>query len=95
MHRQMQQRQVILNRLNVAPLKGFENLLFFSTLGNPLNATTYCDAIGRIVDTINLMRDPLEQMEKFSGHCIRHAFATRCFEAGRRFRLIWDTLPCR
>lgn len=27
-------------------------------------------------------KDPLEQMEKFSGHCFRHTFATRCFEAG-------------
>lgn len=82
LRRQMQQRQVILNRPNVTPLKGFENLLFLSTLGTPLNATTYSDAIGRVVDTINLMRDPLEQMEKFSGHCFRHTFATRCFEAG-------------
>ncbi|MDY4403178.1 tyrosine-type recombinase/integrase, partial [Blautia sp.] len=31
---------------------------------------------------INLMRDPLDLMEKFSGHCFRHTFATRCFEAG-------------
>ena len=30
----------------------------------------------------NLMRDPLDLMEKFSGHCFRHTFATRCFEAG-------------
>ena len=24
----------------------------------------------------------MEQMERFSGHCFRHTFATRCFEAG-------------
>lgn len=82
LRRQMKQRQIILNKPNITPIKGFENLLFLSTLGTPLNATTYSDAIGRIVDTINLMRDPLEQMEKFSGHCFRHTFATRCFEAG-------------
>lgn len=64
------------------PIQGFENLLFLSSLGTPLNATTYCDAIAKVVETINLMKDPLEQMEKFSGHCFRHTFATRCFEAG-------------
>lgn len=80
--KQIRQRQIILNKPNITPNKGFENLLFLSTLGTPLNATTYSDAIGRIVDTINLMKDPLEQMEKFSGHCFRHTFATRCFEAG-------------
>lgn len=80
--KQIRQRQIILNKPNITPIKGFENLLFLSTLGTPLNATTYSDAIGRIVDTINLMKDPLEQMEKFSGHCFRHTFATRCFEAG-------------
>ena len=28
------------------------------------------------------MRGELEQFESFSGHCFRHTFATRCFEAG-------------
>lgn len=80
--KQMKQRKVILNRHSVTPIQGFDNLLFLSTLGTPLNATTYCDAIARVVETINLMKDPLEQMEKFSGHSFRHTFATRCFEAG-------------
>lgn len=39
-------------------------------------------AIERIVQEVNLMRDPLDLMETFSGHCFRHTFATRCFEAG-------------
>ena len=82
LEKQMKQRKVILGRHNAAPIKGFEYLLFLSTLGTPLNATTYGDAIARIVETINSMKDPLEQMEKFSGHCFRHTFATRCFEAG-------------
>jgi len=82
LHRQMLQREVLLNKPCTKPIKGFENILFLSSLGTPLNTTTYSDAIGRIVDTINMMKDPLEQMEKFSGHCFRHTFATRCFEAG-------------
>lgn len=81
LRKQLKQRMNILNKPNVKPLEGFENLLFLSTVGTPLNATTYSDAIGKIVDTINSMKDPLEQMEKFSGHCFRHTFATRCFEA--------------
>lgn len=80
--KQLNQRKVILGRHSAVPIKGFENLLFLSTLGTPLNATTYCDAISKIVETVNMMKDPLEQMEKFSGHCFRHTFATRCFEAG-------------
>ena len=44
----------------------------------------YGDAIDAMVREINLMRDDLEQFETFSGHCFRHTFATRCFEAGIR-----------
>ena len=29
-----------------------------------------------------MTRDSLDLMESFSGHCFRHTFATRCFEAG-------------
>ena len=45
-------------------------------------AQIYSDAIKRIVTEINCTRDPLDAMEVFSGHCFRHTFATRCFEAG-------------
>lgn len=81
LRRQMHQRQVILNKPGVKLPKGLENTLFLSSVGTPLNVMTYNDAIWRIVDIINMMRDPLEQMDKFSGHCFRHTFATRCFEA--------------
>ena len=60
----------------------FPDFLFTTKLGTPLNAQLYCDAIERIVQEVNLMRDPLDLMETFSGHCFRHTFATRCFEAG-------------
>lgn len=80
--KQLRQRKVILNKCGVKPLQGFENLLFISKVGTPLNATTYNDAIGRVVETINAIKDPTEQVEKFSGRCFRHTFATRCFEAG-------------
>ena len=60
----------------------FPDFLFTTKFGTPLNAQLYCDAIDRIVQEVNLMRDSLDLMETFSGHCFRHTFATRCFEAG-------------
>lgn len=60
----------------------FPDLLFTTKLGTPLNAELYGAAIDRIVQEVNLMRDSLDLMESFSGHCFRHTFATRCFEAG-------------
>ena len=57
-------------------------MLFTTKFGTPLNSQLYLQAIGRIVDEINLTKDPLDAMEKFSGHTFRHTFATRCFEAG-------------
>ena len=60
----------------------FPNLLFTTKYCTPLNSVLYSAAIDKIVDEINLMRDSLDQMERFSGHTFRHTFATRCFEAG-------------
>lgn len=81
------QKQIVLHKLicNNSPYKGklkFPDLLFTTKFGTPLNSQIYMDAIKKIVDEINLMRDPLDAMEKFSGHTFRHTFATRCFEAG-------------
>jgi len=61
--------------------KEFQNLLFTTKFGTPINSQIYGDAIGSIVDEINVMRDPLEAFEKFNPHIFRHTFATRCFEA--------------
>ena len=60
----------------------FSKLLFTTKYGTPLNSELYCEAIDKIVNEMNLMRDELEKIEKFSGHTFRHTFATRCFEAG-------------
>lgn len=60
----------------------FKDVLFTTRFGTPLNSETYMEAIGRIVDEINLTRDVMDYMDKFSGHAFRHTFATRCFEAG-------------
>ena len=85
--REALQKQIVLHKIicNNSPYKGklkFPDLLFTTKFGTPLNSQIYMDAIKKIVDEINLMRDPLDSMEKFSGHAFRHTFATRCFEAG-------------
>ena len=80
-------KQIKLHRMvcNNSPYRGkleFPELIFCTKFGTPLNSVLYSSAIEKIVNEINLMRDPLDLMEKFSGHCFRHTFATRCFEAG-------------
>lgn len=80
--KQRMQKNVVAMKSPKKPLEGFENLLFTTKYNTPINAEIYCDAILRIVNEINLMRDVLEEFEVFSGHCFRHTFATRCFEAG-------------
>lgn len=60
----------------------FKDLLFTTKFNTPLNSQIICDAIGSIIDEINLTRDILDEMEKFSCHTFRHTFAVRCFEAG-------------
>lgn len=80
-------KQMLLHKLvcNNSPYRGkleFPDLIFCTKFGTPLNSVLYSSAIEKIVNEINLMRDPLDLMEKFSGHCFRHTFATRCFEAG-------------
>lgn len=62
--------------------KDFSDLLFTTKFNTPLNAQIISDAINKIVDEINLTRDVTDEIERFSCHCFRHTFATRCFEAG-------------
>lgn len=60
----------------------FKELLFTTSFGTPINSVVLNDAIGRIINEINLIKDPIEEFERFSAHCFRHTFATRCFESG-------------
>lgn len=80
--RQMMKKQMIASRPSAKPLTGYENLLFVTKYDTPLNTQIYCDAIRRIVDLINENRCEIDYFEPFSGHCFRHTYATRCFEAG-------------
>lgn len=79
-------QQLILHKIAVnnspKPKEAFTDYIFCTRYGTPMCAQIYSDAIKRIVTEINCTRDPLEAMDMFSGHCFRHTFATRCFEAG-------------
>ncbi len=82
LRKQIQQKKVIANK-NVKNVDDqFKDLIFTTRFNTPLNAQNFCDAIEKIVDEINLVKDELDKMEKFSSHTFRHTFATRCFEAG-------------
>lgn len=81
LEKQIIQHKVILAKTCRKNLE-FPDFLFTTKLGTPLNTVLYVAAIDRIVQEINLTRDSLDLMESFSGHCFRHTFATRCFEAG-------------
>lgn len=60
----------------------FKDLIFVTKFNTPICSQTFCDAIKRIVDEINLQRDETDQMPTFSPHTFRHTFATRCIESG-------------
>lgn len=82
--RQLMQKRVIEAKAPKCkkPNKEFQDLLFTTKYNTPLNSQIISDAIERIINEINTTRDELEEYEKFSCHCFRHTFATRCFEAG-------------
>jgi integrase len=80
--KQLIQKNIVKNRAIKKVEKQFEDLLFVTKYNTPLNPQIICDAIKRVVNEINLMRDVVDEMETFSCHCFRHTFATRCFEAG-------------
>lgn len=79
---QIRRKQEVTSSPGAKPIPGLENLLFVTKFNTPICPQIYNDAIRRIVDKINVDRDEAEQFEVFSGHCFRHTYATRCFEAG-------------
>lgn len=82
LRKQLRQRSIIFSKLSAKPLEGFEDLLFTTKYGTPICNEIVCEAIDKIVNEINTMRDEADKFEPFSCHCFRHTFATRCFEAG-------------
>ena len=65
------------------PRTGLENLVFCSKTNNPIHETNVRRALNEIVAKIN--RDnPDIHFEKFTPHCLRHTFATKCIARGMK-----------
>lgn len=80
--KQILQKNVIASR-NIKNVDAqFKDLLFTTKYNTPLCCQNFSDAIRKIIDEINLMKDDLDKIEYFGSHTFRHTFATRCFEAG-------------
>lgn len=88
LERQLRQKHVIENKQP----KEQNDYLFTTKFNTPLNSVLYSAAIDSVVDTINLVRSVDEEMEYFSGHALRHTFATRCFEAGVQPKVVQSYL---
>lgn len=90
--KQYMQHNIVMAKSASKPLEGFEKLLFTTKYGTPLNDSILSDAIARIVDEINTMRDDADKFMPISMHTFRHTFATRCLEAGITPRTIQQYL---
>ena len=66
--------------------------LFVTSYNTPLNSQIYSDSIKAIVKQINLTRSFDNEFPVFSGHTLRHTFATRCFEAGVQAKVVQSYL---
>lgn len=80
--RQKRQKDIVASKRSYKPLQGYENLLFTTKYGTPINAQIYSEAIRKVVEEVNLCRADADLMNNFSSHTFRHTFATRCFESG-------------
>ncbi len=90
--RQKFQRDVVMSKSYAKPLAGYNNLLFTTKFGTPLNSQLCSDAIKVIINEINLMKDDVESLEPFSAHTFRHTFATRCLECNIKPKIIQEYL---
>ncbi len=68
------------------------NYLFVTSCNTPLNSQIYADSIKTIVKQINLTKSFDDEFPVFSGHTLRHTFATRCFEAGVQPKVVQSYL---
>ncbi|MGB4659312.1 MAG: tyrosine-type recombinase/integrase [Mobilitalea sp.] len=95
-------------QLNEKILKGkqwkqvepFINIVFTCGFGNPIYYVNVNESIKEIVERINIIEIALSKeenrmpikFEPFTPHCLRHTFATRCFEKGIEPKVIQGIL---
>ncbi|WP_291587266.1 tyrosine-type recombinase/integrase [Blautia sp. LMAG:75] len=60
----------------------FKDFLFTTKFNTPVIEQTFIDAIDRIIDEINSVRDIFDEFERITPHALRHTFCSRCFEKG-------------
>ncbi len=66
--------------------------LFTTKYNTPLNSVIYSEAIQSVIKKINRDRPEDDQFTQFSGHTLRHTFATRCFEKGINAKVVQSYL---
>lgn len=85
---QIKEMQMLASNWN--QVAGFENLVFLNVTGRPRQGIDFRNDLLRIENAINKERKRVAEQEGTSyepiahiyPHCLRHSFATRCFEAG-------------
>lgn len=90
--KQILQSRLIKSKTPKVLQEEFKDLLFTTKYGTPINAEIECDAIEVIINGINMIRDDIEQLEYFGGHCFRHTFASNCYRNGFSWKVIQKLL---
>lgn len=87
---QLQQKKIIASKQPKSKIVAdeFTSLIFTTRFNTPLNSQNTKDAINNELEKINLLRHPLEKMEDFSMHSLRHTFGTLCLESGVEFKTL-------
>ena len=91
--KQILQKRVMRNRWGLKRCnKQFEDILFTTKFNTPIIEQVFCDAVKRILDEINSMRDSLEEFEAITPHTFRHTFATRSLEGNMKPKVLQKIL---
>lgn len=88
------------DKLNTICIDGHKDFVFTGRTGNVFYAENIRTVIRRIADRLNkeekeaAVREGREPVifERFSPHCMRHTFATRCYEKGVKEKVIQKIL---
>ena len=88
LERQLELKKVIKNKRP----KEQNDYLFVTKYNTRLNSQIYADSIRAIIKQINLTRSFDNEFPVFSGHTLRHTFATRCFEEGVQPKVVQSYL---